>query len=156
MFGPLGVPELLFILVLALLIFGPRKLPEIGRTVGKAMGEFRRASTELRRTINSEIALEEESSKPAPSPARPPAADPESTPAIGRLAAPAPVAPEPPEPPEPPDPSEPPPAAVVSAAAADTAAPAPATVDESGVATGAGATTPFEVAAPPEGSIEPS
>lgn len=59
MFGPLGIPELLFIFALALLIFGPRELPRIGRTVGKAMAEFRKASTELRRTLNTEL-LEEE------------------------------------------------------------------------------------------------
>jgi len=64
MFGPLGVPEILFILVLALLIFGPRRLPEVGRTLGKAMGEFRRATTELKRSINTEIALEDEDEKP--------------------------------------------------------------------------------------------
>lgn len=67
--GPLGIPELLFILVLALLIFGPRKLPEIGRTLGRAMGEFRRATSDLKRTINTEIALEDESVEPS----RPPA-----------------------------------------------------------------------------------
>lgn len=60
MFGPLGIPEMLFILVLALLIFGPKRLPEIGRTLGKGMAEFRKASTELKRTINTELALEEE------------------------------------------------------------------------------------------------
>lgn len=60
MFGPLGVTEVLFILVLALLVFGPRRLPELGRTIGRAMGEFRRASTELRRTLNNELTLEEE------------------------------------------------------------------------------------------------
>ena len=54
MFGPLGVPEILFLLVLALLIFGPRKLPEIGRTLGRGMAEFRKASNELRRTLNAE------------------------------------------------------------------------------------------------------
>jgi TatA/E family protein of Tat protein translocase len=64
MFGPLGVPEVIFILVLALLIFGPRRLPEIGRTLGKAMGEFRRATTELKRSINTEIALEDEDDRP--------------------------------------------------------------------------------------------
>jgi TatA/E family protein of Tat protein translocase len=64
MFGPLGVPELLFILVLALLIFGPRRLPEMGRTLGKAMGEFRRATTELKRSINTEIALEDDDERP--------------------------------------------------------------------------------------------
>jgi len=59
MFGPLGVPELLFILALALLIFGPRKLPEIGRTLGRGMSEFRKASNELRRTLNAEVVREE-------------------------------------------------------------------------------------------------
>ena len=59
MFGPLGVPELLFILALALLIFGPRKLPEIGRTLGKGMSEFRKASNELKRTLNTEVIREE-------------------------------------------------------------------------------------------------
>lgn len=59
MIGSLGMPELLFILVLALLIFGPRKLPEIGRTMGKAMGEFRRATRDLKRTLDTEISAEE-------------------------------------------------------------------------------------------------
>ena len=60
MIGSLGVPELLFILVLALLVFGPKRLPEIGRTIGKGLAEFRRASNDLKRTINSELALEED------------------------------------------------------------------------------------------------
>ncbi|MEM7583127.1 MAG: twin-arginine translocase TatA/TatE family subunit [Acidobacteriota bacterium] len=59
MLGSLGVPELLFIFTLALLIFGPRKLPEIGRTIGKGLAEFRRASTDLKRTINAEMIEEE-------------------------------------------------------------------------------------------------
>jgi sec-independent protein translocase protein TatA len=53
--GPLGVPELIFIFVLALLIFGPRKLPELGRTLGRAMTEFRRASNELRTAVEDEM-----------------------------------------------------------------------------------------------------
>ena len=57
--GSLGVPEIAFIFVLALLIFGPKKLPEIGCTVGKGLAEFRKASNELKRTINAELALEE-------------------------------------------------------------------------------------------------
>lgn len=69
MFGPLGVSEMIFILALALLVFGPRRLPELGRTIGRAMGEFRRASTELRRTLNNELALEDEvPRRPAPAP----------------------------------------------------------------------------------------
>ena len=59
MIGSLGVPEIIFIVVLALLIFGPRRLPEIGRTIGKGLAEFRRASNEIKRTINAELALEE-------------------------------------------------------------------------------------------------
>ena len=58
MFG-LGVPELIFILLLALLIFGPKRLPEIGRTLGKGMSEFRKASNELTRSLNTELALDE-------------------------------------------------------------------------------------------------
>ncbi len=59
MIGSLGIPELLFILVLALLVFGPRKLPEIGRTMGKALGEFRRATSDLKRTLDTELSAEE-------------------------------------------------------------------------------------------------
>jgi len=53
--GPLGVPETIFIFVLALLLFGPKKLPELGRTFGKAMAEFRRASNELKATFDREM-----------------------------------------------------------------------------------------------------
>ncbi len=69
MLGSLGVPEIIFIVVLALLIFGPKRLPELGRTVGKGLAEFRRASTEIQRTINAELALEEDP-KPAQYPRR--------------------------------------------------------------------------------------
>ena len=53
--GNLGMPELILIMVLALLLFGPTKLPEIGKQVGKALGEFRRASNDLKRTIEDEM-----------------------------------------------------------------------------------------------------
>lgn len=53
--GPLGVSETVFIFVLALLVFGPKKLPELGRTIGKAMTEFRRASSELKATFDREM-----------------------------------------------------------------------------------------------------
>lgn len=65
MIGSLGLPELAFIFILALLVFGPRKLPEIGRTIGRGMAEFRKATNELKRTINTEIALEENPVPPA-------------------------------------------------------------------------------------------
>jgi sec-independent protein translocase protein TatA len=59
--GPLGIQETIFIFVLALLIFGPKKLPELGRTIGKAMTEFRRASSELKATFDREMnAIERE------------------------------------------------------------------------------------------------
>ncbi|MBA3916554.1 MAG: twin-arginine translocase TatA/TatE family subunit [Acidobacteriales bacterium] len=53
--GPLGWPETVFIVILALLLFGPKKLPELGRTLGKAITEFRRASSELRSTFDREM-----------------------------------------------------------------------------------------------------
>lgn len=53
--GPLGIPELIFIFVLALLIFGPKKLPQLGKTFGKSMAEFRRASNDLRSTFQHEM-----------------------------------------------------------------------------------------------------
>ncbi len=55
MFGTLGVPEMTVIFILALVLFGPKKLPEIGRTIGKAISEFRRASSELKETFNKEM-----------------------------------------------------------------------------------------------------
>ena len=55
----MGVPELLIILAVALIVFGPRKLPEIGKTLGKALGEFRKATDDLKNTIEREVRLEE-------------------------------------------------------------------------------------------------
>ena len=59
MFGPLGLPELILIFVVALVIFGPRRLPEIGRTIGKALGEFKKATDDFKSTIEREVRLEE-------------------------------------------------------------------------------------------------
>lgn len=57
--GPLGVPELIIIFVVALVVFGPRKLPELGRSLGKSLSEFKRASNELRNTLDEEIQAED-------------------------------------------------------------------------------------------------
>lgn len=59
MFGSLGLPELILIFVVALLLFGPRQLPNIGRSIGRALGEFRRASNDFKRTIEEEVAAED-------------------------------------------------------------------------------------------------
>ena len=56
----LGFPELVVIFTLALLLFGPRKLPEIGRSLGKSLNEFKRATNELKRTWESEVVSEEQ------------------------------------------------------------------------------------------------
>jgi TatA/E family protein of Tat protein translocase len=74
MFGPLGLPELLVISAIALFIFGPRKLPELMRSLGKSLAEFKRASNELKNTLDEEIRLEEsrlDRPAPPPSPAAP-------------------------------------------------------------------------------------
>ena len=78
MFG-LGMQELVIIMVIALIIFGPRKLPELGRSLGKSIGEFKKASNELRNTIEDEIRVEETKVTPAPAPT--PAATSTSAPA---------------------------------------------------------------------------
>lgn len=67
----IGFPELIMILAVALIVFGPRKLPEIGRSIGRAMGEFRRASHDLKTSLEEDINSEQGS---RPTPKEPPAA----------------------------------------------------------------------------------
>lgn len=59
MFGSLGVSELILIFAVILIVFGPRRIPEIGKTLGKALGEFRKATDDLKNTIEREVRLEE-------------------------------------------------------------------------------------------------
>ncbi len=61
--GNLGFPEMVFIFVVALLVFGPKKLPELGRSLGKGLSEFRRASSELRNSLEREIQSIEQETK---------------------------------------------------------------------------------------------
>jgi len=58
--GSLGMQEIIVIFVLALIIFGPRKLPEIGKSLGKSLQEFKKASNDLKRTWEEEVQLEKE------------------------------------------------------------------------------------------------
>jgi sec-independent protein translocase protein TatA len=60
MFGSIGMPELMIIFVIALIIFGPKKLPELGRSLGRSLNEFKRASNELKNTLEEEVRIEEQ------------------------------------------------------------------------------------------------
>ena len=95
MFGPIGGTELLLILVIALIVFGPRKLPEIGKSMGRMMAEFRRASNEFKRTIEDEVEAEKVPPPPIPADITPPAAyDPVTETSSAPAVAPAAPAPE--------------------------------------------------------------
>ena len=94
--GPIGFPEMVVIAFIALIIFGPRKLPELGKSLGKSIAEFKRASNELKTTLEEEIRTEElndarksaqippAASVPAPTsaPAAPGAPEGETTPRV--------------------------------------------------------------------------
>jgi TatA/E family protein of Tat protein translocase len=60
--GSIGMPELIIIFFIALIFFGPRKLPELGRSLGKSLAEFKRATNELKSTLEDEIRLEDQRS----------------------------------------------------------------------------------------------
>jgi TatA/E family protein of Tat protein translocase len=59
MFGSLGLQEMILIFIVALLVFGPKRLPEIGRTIGKALGEFKKATDDFKSTIEREVRVDE-------------------------------------------------------------------------------------------------
>jgi sec-independent protein translocase protein TatA len=65
MFGSLGMPELIVIFVIALIVFGPRKLPELGRSLGRGIAEFKKATTDLQNTLEQEINADEQRTKAA-------------------------------------------------------------------------------------------
>jgi TatA/E family protein of Tat protein translocase len=82
MFGAVGVPELIVIFTIALIIFGPRKLPELGKSLGKSLAEFKRASNELKNTLDEEIRMEERRSAERQVPPAPPADMPTDVPDV--------------------------------------------------------------------------
>jgi TatA/E family protein of Tat protein translocase len=81
--GNIGMQELIIIFVIALIIFGPRRLPDLGKSLGRSIAEFKRASNELRNTLEEEIRVDEQRQKApaAASAATPPAASPAAPPA---------------------------------------------------------------------------
>ena len=59
MFGNIGLPEMIFIMAIALLVFGPKKLPEIGRTVGRAMREFKKSTEDIKGKFEEQLRADE-------------------------------------------------------------------------------------------------
>jgi TatA/E family protein of Tat protein translocase len=74
MLGSLGMPELIVIFIIALIIFGPRKLPELGRSLGKGLAEFKKATSDLQNTFEEEVRLDAQRTAAPPVIAPPPAA----------------------------------------------------------------------------------
>jgi sec-independent protein translocase protein TatA len=72
MLGSIGMPELIVIFIIALIIFGPRRLPELGRSLGKSINEFKKASNDLRNSLEEEIKLEEHKTQAQPQTVSPP------------------------------------------------------------------------------------
>jgi sec-independent protein translocase protein TatA len=82
MFGSIGMQELIIVFVIALIIFGPRRLPDLGKSLGRSIAEFKRASNELRNTLEEEIRVDDQRQAKAATAAPGPAAtDSETTPA---------------------------------------------------------------------------
>jgi sec-independent protein translocase protein TatA len=88
----LGMWELVIIFLVALIVFGPRKLPELGKSLGKGLSEFKRASNELKNTLDDEIRLEDHRAAsatvpPPPAPAAAPEFEPEPEPGVDETVA---------------------------------------------------------------------
>jgi sec-independent protein translocase protein TatA len=60
MLGSVGMPELIIIMIIALMVFGPRRLPELGRAVGQTINEFKKGANDLRSRVEEEVRREEQ------------------------------------------------------------------------------------------------
>jgi sec-independent protein translocase protein TatA len=65
MFGSIGMPELIVIFIVALIVFGPKKLPEIGKSLGKGLAEFKKATDDFKKSVEKEIDDAKSEIKPA-------------------------------------------------------------------------------------------
>ena len=95
MLGSIGMPELILIFIVALIVFGPKKLPEIGKSLGKGLAEFKKASDDFKQSIQREVdglketsaieasKIEAPATASSPTPATTPAPPPDSTPRSG-------------------------------------------------------------------------
>lgn len=71
MFGSVGMPELLIIMVIALMVFGPRRLPELGKALGQTINEFKKGAANIRESVEAEIDREHEQQRAVPPAAAP-------------------------------------------------------------------------------------
>jgi sec-independent protein translocase protein TatA len=75
MLGSVGMPELLIIMIIALMVFGPKRLPELGKAVGQTINEFKKGANSLRDSLEEEVRQEEQRTAAPTLPAPPPPTD---------------------------------------------------------------------------------
>jgi sec-independent protein translocase protein TatA len=68
MLGSIGMPELILVFIIALIVFGPKKLPDIGKSLGRGLSEFKKASEDLKQSIQKEVQSIQEETKNEPPP----------------------------------------------------------------------------------------
>ena len=75
MLGSIGMPELIIIFVIALIVFGPRKLPDLGRSLGQGINEFKKATRDVQQRFEDEVEAEKRATAPTPTAAAEPTSD---------------------------------------------------------------------------------